>query len=392
MKLLFSVPTGYHVRELIMPLRPYLEADTDISHVDVLTPVADGAAEVFHGYGTKFAFHNNPSDLEGHKKLIQELAPDIVITDTVGHDELDYPILRAASELGMKTLTFIASWDNVWKIKRLMDSGKPVHIADIIIVWNTMMRDHFLRLFPNISTDRVYVIGAPRLDYFWQKDAIPSKQEVYSYLGISDTTKPLIHVATTELYPIDYVVKTIRESIDAGTLPDAHIYASVHPGGNMENHKALADLGAIVKFSFGRHEDAPHPNFKYRPTENDIKMLIGVFMHTNVLVNHSSSVALESMIAHVPIMNVAYGMKFDWWRWYRSPVYRDFKEHYADIINQGATYVVKNRGALIMAMQDALQYPSKKNDNMDATLKTMITTVDGTASKKVLNRIKASTI
>ncbi|HSX24663.1 MAG TPA: hypothetical protein VLG69_01720, partial [Candidatus Andersenbacteria bacterium] len=340
MKLLFSVPSGYHIRELVLPLHSHIENNSLITEAHIVTPAASIASEVFPDFGTKFIFHENPKDDAGHRELFTRIQPDRVITNTVGHDALDEPILRIVKEMNIATITFIASWDNVWKIERLIKKNIPIAIADRFIVWNAMMKEHLMRVFPNVSEDRIAIIGAPRMDYFSHKDRIASKHEVYSAFGFEDMSRPLIHIATTELYPMGYIGKTIRHAITANVIQnEPYMYASVHPGGVLEKHQELADAGAVVRFSPGRKDSIPIPSFRYAPTEKDIYFLLGVFTHANVLVNHSSTVALESMIADVPIINVKYGMPLDWWRWYRSMVYRDFQQHYADLISDDATYV-----------------------------------------------------
>ena len=390
MKLLFSVPSGYHIRELVLPLRRHLEANTDITEIHIVTPAATISAQVFPEFGKKFIFHENPKDDAGHKELFSAIQPDRVITNTVGHDALDEPILRNAKEMNIATVTFIASWDNVWKIERLLKKNIPVAIADRFVVWNSMMKEHLLRVFPQVPENKIAIIGAPRMDYFAHTDRIASKEVVYSAFGFTDISRPFIHIATTELYPMEYIVKDIRRGVDEKKIPNnPYLYASVHPGGDLGKYKAFEQYGVTVRFSPGRKDDIPLQSFRYSPTEQDIYFLIGVFKHAGVLVNHSSTVALESMIADVPIVNVKYGMKFDWWNWYRSMVYRDFQQHYADLVSGGATHIASSPKQLVEDIAMSLTNSSNQQSNRVATVKKMITTTDGTASEKVLTYIMA---
>ncbi len=388
MKLLFSIPSGYHLRELVLPLRRHLEANTGITEVHCVTPAAPIASDIFKEFGSKFFYHENPKDDTAHKQLFSEIQPDVVITNTVGHDALDEPLLRIAKEKGIPTVTFIASWDNVWKIERLLESKIPIAIADRFIVWNSMMKEHLIRIFPDISEERIAIIGAPRLDYFTQKDKIASKQEVYQRLGLDDMSRPFIHIATTELYPMEYIVKAIREGIDDKTIPNnPYMYASVHPGGSLDKYKAWEKYGAVVKFSPGRKEDSSVSSFRYAPTEADIFFLIGVFTYASVLVNHSSTVALESLITGVPVINVKYGRFLDFIGWRRSMVYRDFQQHYNDLVSDGATYIAQSKKELLATIVEANANLNAKYNERAVTIKKMITTIDGTASKKVLDFI-----
>jgi hypothetical protein len=390
MRIVVSVPSGFHLRELLLPLQPWLEQDPTISSIVCICPAADYRDQLFPTFGSKFEFLPNPATPEDHAKLLQKVAPDLVITTTAGLDPLDLPLLEAAQRLQIKTFTFIASWDNVWKMERLKRQHRPQVVADHLAVWNDTMRDHLLRIFPDLPAEHVTVLGAPRLDYFWQADRIPSEAALRERLGLPLDDKALIHIATTELYPSDYLLKTMYEAAQQGQLTQGiHMYVSVHPGGNLDKHKAYSEpYGAHVRYSFGRRDSSPHPNFLYNPSPEDIYLLVALFKYTAVLVNHSSTVAIESMAADVPIINVKYGKPLDWWRWYRSMVYRDFQQHYRDITDGHGTDIVKNPRQLIGALNRYLEHPEDKRPERQATLTKMITTTDGTASKKMFDLIK----
>lgn len=388
MKIAISVPTGYHKRELFMPLTPLLQADKDITRVLAISPAAAYRTQIFPEYREKFEFITNPADAADHKKLFQDWQPEIVVTSTAGHEERDVPILRAAKELGIPTLTFIASWDNVWKMERMIRFGKPQVVSDHFVVWNVMMRDHLLRIFPVLRPEQVVVIGAPRFDYFSHHDQIPSEDELRNYLGVPPDGK-LIHFSSTELYPMDYIVKTIKRSqADQPAASPLHFFVSVHPGGDLAHHQSMAKYGALIGYSFGRQPVSPVPDFRYNPSVKDIYMHVALFKYSAMLINQSSTTVMESLLADVPIINVAFGKKFDWWHWYRSMVYRDFFQHYADVIMSRATSLVKNRRELVRACYTYLEHPECQRAERAAAIKKMITTVDGTASLKVLNFIK----
>lgn len=189
---------------------------------------------------------------------------------------------------------------------------------------------------------------------------------------------------------MEYIVKEIKNGIDEKKIPNnPYLYASVHPGGVLEKYENFNQYGVTVRFSPGRKEGISLQSFRYSPTEQDIYFLIGVFMHAGVLVNHSSTVALESMIADIPIVNAKYGIKFDWWNWYRSMVYRDFQQHYADLVSDGATHIATSSKQLVEDIAMSLTNPTEKQSNRAITVKKMITTTDGTASEKVLAYIMA---
>jgi hypothetical protein len=373
MKILFSVPSGFHLRELLLPLKHFLEADNSLEKINVATPAAAFHQKIFPTFGSKFIFTDQPkfTDL------------NLVITNTTGLDSYDLPLLREAKINKIPTLTFISSWDNIWKIERHIKQQRVKHeFADHIVVWNEIMQHHLQRLLPASSSTKIHIIGAPRLDYFFHTNKIPTRAQLLNYLQLSPD-QPLLHFATTELYPMGYLVKAVAKA-----YPQANLYASVHPGGNINQHKSLELYGARVRYSFGRRETSPHPAFLYNPSLEDIYYLVALFKHSDLLINHSSTVAIESFLGNTPVINVNYGQPLDWWRWRRSVIVRDFREHYSDITHEHATQVVRNSRQLLAATQNYLAHPEQDAAARAQTLKKMITTTDGNASQKTFALIK----
>ncbi len=390
MKILISIPSGFHSRELLMPLKELLSQDSDITQIYCVSPGAPHHSQLFPDYSNKFKFIKNPANKSAYEKLLNQYKPNIVITNTSGLDPRDIPLLQAAKKLNIKTLTFIASWDNIWKMERLKKKGGTQVLANHFIVWNQMMHDHLLKVFPDLNTDQISIIGAPRLDFFFHENKIPSRQELLKYLNIPDDGSKLIHFATTELYPMEYIIRAIKKAEDKKLIKHKlRFYISVHPGGNIEPHQKYAKkYNATVRYSFGRQSTFPDPNFKYNPTLKDIYMLVALFKYSDLLINHSSTVAIESFLGGTPVINVKYGITLDWWNWYRSMVYRDFSQHYQDITANNATALVHNKKELIKAITNYLNSPQLQAAERKQTLQKMITTTDGTASQKFLYTIK----
>jgi hypothetical protein len=401
MKIGISVPSGYHAREILFPLQSLLTEDPSISSVFVITPAAEWHQQLFPDFASKFSFHANAFTPQGHEVLLSDLKPDLVLTPTMGLDLKDTPLILAARRLNIPTLTFVSSWDNVFKIARLIRHGHAKHtsndsinyaLPDYFAVWNKYNADHLFRLFPQLKPAQVVITGPPRFDYFTHTDRIPSKTALFRYLGIkSDPAKTnLIHCATTELYPFNYIIKQIHAAAASFRL-DAPIelYASVHPGGNMAKHQSYAKYGVTTRYSFGRRDSGPHPDFLYLPTTDEMYYLIALFQHSSILVNQSSTVAIESIRANVPVINVMYGRSFDCWRWRRSMVFRDFNQHYRYITDHQGTSLVKNRHSLIPAINVYLNNPAYKNLERSHTVQEIITHSDGSCGRHLIDLAKS---
>lgn len=401
MKIVISVPSGYHAREILFPLQDLLTKDPSISSVFVITPAAEWHQQLFPGFAPKFSFHANAFNPEGHEHLLSDLQPDLVLTPTMGLDLKDTPLILAARRLNIPTLTFVSSWDNVFKIARLMRRGHAKYsssvsidyaLPDYFAVWNQYNADHLFRLFPHLQPAQVIITGPPRFDYFSHTDRIPSKADLYNYLDIKSdpASTSLIHCATTELYPFNYIIKQIHDAAIANRLANpVELYASVHPGGNMSKHQVYAKYGVTTRYSFGRRDSSPHSNFLYLPTTQEMYYLIALFQHSALLVNQSSTVAIESMRANVPVINVMYGRSYDWWRWHRSMVYRDFHQHYRYITDNKGTSLVRHPRSLIPAINVCLNNPPYKSFERAYTVQELITYSDGSCSRRLIDLAKS---
>lgn len=381
--ILLSVPSGSHSRALLKPLRHLFEQAIQEKKIKlvIVSPMSRYPELTWEFKNSGFIF------VSGKKPIFEQYKPNLVVSTTTGLDEYDIPILSEAKRRNIPTLTYIESWDNIWKMERRKEKMVKV---DTLLVWNKMMKEHIQKIF-DYQDKEIHLVGSPRLDYFWPKDKIPSREELFSYLNL-DPQKKLIHIATVELYDISYVVKILAQARDRGKIKyPVEIYCSVHPGGDIKKHRWYAQKYKVkLRYSFGRNDVAPHPLFRYNPTEKDMYMLTSLWVNSDIMINFSSTAAIESMLGDTPTINIIFGKPFDFWGWRKSAVYRDFKEHYKDIIQEKGAMVVRNRKQLVWAVNQYLKNPHLNQEGRRKTCQKMITFLDGQCSQRVFNYILKS--
>ncbi|MBI4022159.1 MAG: CDP-glycerol glycerophosphotransferase family protein [Candidatus Andersenbacteria bacterium] len=392
MRLLFSALTGYNFRELLLPLKPRLDSDDSITAVLVVTPGAAFSRQLFSAFGPKYSFVPVLPDEAAYRQYFAQSKPDVVVTPTAGLEPLDIPLIRAAQMDLIPTLTFVASWDNVYKMERRIKMSKyreQYAIADHFAVWNAENRDHLLAIIPHLPMSHVTITGPPRLDWLASADDLPNRRQLFAKLGLPDGAKKLIHIATTELYPSDYIIKTLASARGSDLGFDTVMFVSVHPGGQLDTHQRYsAPYGAYCAYSFGRRESSPVEQFKYCPTLEDIRWHSALFKRSHLLINHSSTVTIESLVANRPVINVKYGRPFDWWRWYRSMIYRDFRQHAKVFLDSAATRIVQSPQELIQAARAYLHHPAQDRAARQQLAQKMITFTDGRCGQRLLDLIK----
>lgn len=388
MKILISAPSGFNSREILHPLAPLLTLDPDVETIFVISPASPHHEILFKEFGMKFEFYENPSDTASHLALLKKLQPDIVLTPTFGLDDKDTPILEAAKTAGIKTCVFVSSWDNVYKMERFKNQNKQYILPDCFAVWNKMMKSHIQALWPEFKGE-INITGAPRFDFFFQQDRIPDRQSLLKRLELPTTQAKLVHLATTELYPFDYIVKAIASGQSKALIKyELQLFASVHPGGDLNKHKQYKQYGVRTQFALGRRGNSPLDDFRYMPLYDEIFYHVSLFKNADLLINQSSTVAIESMLTDTPVINVKYGRKWDWWNWHRSMVYRDFQQHYKDIIEGGGTTIVNSDKELISAINAYLEDPSIKRTEREQTVKKLLTYTDGKSALRLKDYLK----
>jgi len=378
--IILSVPSGSHSRALLKPLRHFFKQAITEGKIKlvIVSPMSEHPelTEEFSGSGFTF--------VPWQEKIFAEHKPDLLVTTTTGLDDFDLPILQAAKKCKTKILTYVESWDNIWKMEK---KKEKMIKADTLLVWNKMMREHAIKAL-GYQKDQIHLVGSPRLDYFYDQDKIPSREKLFQYLGV-DPGKKLVHIATVELYDISYIVKILSCARDSGKIKiPIEIYCSVHPGGDIKKHENYAKKYNVkLRYSFGRNDRVPDPDFRYNPTEEEMCLLASLWIHSDLMINFSSTAAIESMLGDTPTINVMFGKPFDFIAWRKSAVYRDFKEHYKDIITERGTRVVKNKKQLLSAVNFYLARPEADREARSKTCQKMITFLDGKCSERVFNHI-----
>jgi hypothetical protein len=128
------------------------------------------------------------AQLESHK-------PDLVFCTTQRATQ-SISALSAAKDLGIPTVAFVYSWDNVPKAMQVVET-------DFYFVWSDLMKQQVLQYYPFIKNEQVIVTGTPqfephydtalkqtRIDFFKDYNLDINKKYI-CYSGDDETTSPL---------------------------------------------------------------------------------------------------------------------------------------------------------------------------------------------------------
>jgi hypothetical protein len=290
-----------------------------------------------------------------YRELLQRLQPDVLFCTHQRCNVVIAPVL-AARELGIPTATFIFSWDN------LSSKGRIATPFDHYLVWSDHMRDELLRFYPDVTAERVHVVGTPQFDPYADAALHWSREEFFAKIG-GDPTRPLICYSGGDAgnAPLDpRHVRVLLEHIRAGRIEgDPQVLLRPSPADDGTRYEEVRrDFPELIYGkpawvhwrSGGWNESFPHPE--------DVPMLVNITKHADLNINFGSTMTLDFSLRDKPVINLAFDLD-------PTPVYgmnmfeylRSF-EHYRPVIELGAARFAKTAQELADHVNAYLRDPA----------------------------------
>jgi hypothetical protein len=285
-------------------------------------------------------------------ELLKKIKPDLVFNGSHIHNKNTVPIMHAARKLGLKTATFLFSWDN------LTSQGRIVPMYDKYIVWNEHIGKDLLRIYRKIKPENVYVSGTPQFDFHFKKENIWSREEYCRRIG-ADPNRPII-LYTTGMLNLqvgeEAVVEGIANILQKMPDPKPQLVVRVYPketSGRFEPMKA-------------RRKDIIFPKIPWEvkfftPMPADLELWTNMVIHCDANINVASTVSLETCMFDKPTLNVVYNPP-------GIDIYpKDYPviytwEHYLPLVKSGAIYMAHSEEELGEMIKEALAHPERMRE------------------------------
>ena len=312
----------------------------------------------------------------------EALQPSALFCSHQRPPEILAPTLAARS-LGIPTATFIFSWDN------LTSKGRIAAPFDHYLVWSDQMRNELLRYYPDVSEERVHVVGTPQFDPHTDARLCWSREELFARLG-ADPARKLICFSGG----------------DVGTCPDdaghlailmEHVRAGRIPGNpQVVVRPAPVDNGARYEPVRARYPEliyAPaewthvHPDnwARVMPLPGDVPLLANLTRHADVNVNMASTMTLDFAIHDRPVVNLGFDVtsppplgKPVWEVYYQY-------EHYRPVVELGAVRVARSAEEIATHVSAYLEDPALDRDARRKLVELEVSLPLGRSSARILD-------
>lgn len=283
-------------------------------------------------------------------RIVQRERPDFFVIPSVLLDQHTDDAMLLAQAFRIPTAVLVSGWDNA------SSKGLLYHQPSVIGVWGEQSRKHVIDI-QRVPAERVNVIGAPHYESFKQKvDDAPDV--LRGRWGLPNDVPILLFAGTFRPFDETALLLELDERIASGLFPRVHVLYRPHPWRQrrdgeknfLDCHWRHVTLDPSLRDSYQQREltkasPSESANFMSRMTH-----LRELYALSSAIVTPMSSVLLESMIAGVPVLAVAFGDGRHVWSADRVSRMLHFRELY----ELDEVFVVRERAEFFPAVERLL--------------------------------------
>jgi glycosyltransferase involved in cell wall biosynthesis len=265
------------------------------------------------------------------------------------------PVL-AARALGIPTVAFIFSWDNLSSKQRI--AAPFEHYC----VWSDAMRDELRRYYPAVPREAVHVVGAPQFDAYADERTLWSREEFCRRVG-ADPGRPIICYSggDTGTCPDDahHVAILLRLIRDARIPGDPQVLLRPSPVDDGRRYAAVRrEFPELLYAPPAWVHTVPGDWSRVAPLPEDLPLLANVTFHCALNVNVASTMTLDFALRDRPVVNIAFDATSP------PPLARPLRdvyyryEHYEPVITLGAARLAHDADELAAHVRYYLADPA----------------------------------
>jgi hypothetical protein len=314
-------------------------------------------------------------------RWLQEVKPDLVLA-MYPFLESQMTTIAAAKSLGVPSLAFITSWDNITTKSRM------IYQYDGYIVWSEQMKKELHQFYPQSRNRPVTVVGAPQYDVFRQPQYHISRQSFLNLYGL-DIAKPVILycLGSPNMIREDYgALQFVERIADHEVLSKAQVIVRAHPG-HLEN--GLTELEKLRRRFPLVVIQGPHRHWQKFPFQGEEAIIewVNTVRHADVVINLSSTVSIDAAVFDRPIINLDFDPEPG------SPNQRMVKEvnrawnHFSPIAQSGGIWMVSSIDEMIAAAATYLKSPELHGERRLWIVNHVCGKVDGYAGKRMAEAV-----
>lgn len=245
------------------------------------------------------------ASVERYREMFRRFRPDALLS-TSQQSPVCLPAVMAARSLGIPTLCFVSSWDN------LTSKGRIAAPYDRYLVWSEHMREEMRRFYAHIDAGRINVVGTPQFDFYGDPSIRMTREEFFKMVGADPARKLICYSGGDDgTSPEDHLhVRVLMEHVRAGRIrgnPQVLVRPSpVDPG---ERYASVRrDFPEMIYCQ--PKWLAPQKDMwsQYIPLPEDARFLANLVRHADLNLNVASTMALDFGLHDRPVISIGFDL------------------------------------------------------------------------------------
>ena len=312
---------------------------------------------------------------EALRRFTEDRPDAILTTGTFRYEEP--AVAAAAKKAGIPLLAFITSWDNITTKNRM------VFKYDGYIVWSDQMKKELHEYYPHTREAPCYITGAPQFDVFFQSRFRQSRAEFCARYGL-DEKRPIILYApgTPNMFNEDRAILHLAEQVAGGALTQAQMLVRPHP---LHDYERLDELlrGFRPRVAMQRSGQAGLQVARRAEDESLILEWVNTFRHADVVVNLSSTAAIDGAIFDHPVVNLDFDPEPDRRRQQLVREINHVWTHFKAVTGSGGLWMANDLDEMISAVKTYLKHPELHREERRRMAEMVCGQIDGRCGERM---------
>lgn len=314
--------------------------------------------------------------------ILEQSEPDILFFT---HQRPPYlsPILGAAKNLKIKTVSFIFSWDN------LASKGRMLGKFDGYLVWSALMKKELKEFYPLTNDVKIKIVGTPQFEPYVMVQYKTTADEFFNKFKLNKEKKVICYsCADADIGRNDEIhIRSIINYISKNK--GLQLLVRTSPAEDGKRFEKLRIEFPIISWNFPKwtqtrleHSESWSQRL---PSIEDVKDLRSILTYADVNVNMLSTMSLDFMLFDKPVVNTVFGNS-------ENDLYDDQRflnyVHFKYVVDNGAVTVAKNEEELHVQLQEAISAPNLRTKQRKTLIDLEIgKPLEGT-SKRIVEELK----
>jgi hypothetical protein len=325
-------------------------------------------------------------EVKRYRKVFEETKPEMVLSGNHRLPDATAPVLAARS-LGIPTVAFVASWDN------LTSKGRISAPFDHYLVWSLNMKAELLRFHPHVSAGQVHVVGTPQFDSYGDPGSLWGREEFFRRVNASPD-RPLICYSGGDegTCPEDHKhLRILLDLIRSGAIRHRpQLLLRPSPADSGKRYEQLRkDFPELIYAPPVWHHPKSGEWSGFIPLPEDVQFLANLTAYSDLNVNIASTMTLDFGLHDKPVVNIVYDLSEP--PPLRVPLWNLFYswEHYQPVVKLGAARFAHSPGELALHINSYLDTPAADRDGRRKLSELQVGVPVGESSQRILEVLRS---